>query len=133
MIDANLTTILVGVITCVVSVLATWYFLRRHYRREPTQTPITANDIALQEKRNEFRLFMAVIVAGVVAVIVLLAAGAYCLPIRQDSPSEGDTTQSGGHRRHAGGWPDYPPKLNGTSLREGLNTISTNTYNIYVA
>ena len=71
-IELGVTNILVAVLSSAVSVLATWYFSRRHYMRR-TQ-PLTENDIKLERDRNEFRfaVFLLVFLALVLGPLVLL-------------------------------------------------------------
>ena len=67
-------TILIAVASSAISILATWYFSKRHYSRAPRPQPVTENDIKVRDNDNVFRLLI-VCVVGFVIVIAMLIFG----------------------------------------------------------
>ena len=63
-IEVNITNVVVAVVlsalSVLASVLATWYFSKRHYMRTPL--PVTENEIKLKSNQNEFLLYALIFV-----------------------------------------------------------------------
>ena len=77
-VSIDLANILVAVITCAISVLATWFFSRRHYTRTYRRQAISDNEITLQEKQNEFRLNVALLTVLLLGFAMLIGSITYC-------------------------------------------------------
>ena len=75
-IELDLTTVLVAVVSSVVSILGsafvTWYFSRRHYTRTPQ--PVTENDIILRDNENGFRFLVIFFVLLFLMLITIILA-----------------------------------------------------------
>ena len=67
-------TILITVASSAISILATWYFSKRHYSRAPRPQPVSENDIQIRNYDNGFR-FAVVCVVGAIIVIAMLIFG----------------------------------------------------------
>ena len=75
----DLTNVLIASITCLISVLATWFFSRRHYTRASRRQTVSENEITLQEKQNEFRLNIVLVLALLLAFAMLIGSSTYCM------------------------------------------------------
>ena len=84
-IELDLTNAVVAVASSVVSILATWYFSRRHYMRTPP--PVTENDITLESNKKEFRIIV------VIALLVFLAIIVCMVQLNPDDSERESTTQ----------------------------------------
>ena len=77
-INIDLADILIAVVTCAVSVLATWLFSKRHYTRASRRQAISDNEITLQEKQNEFRFNVVLLIVLLLAFAMVVGGFAYC-------------------------------------------------------
>ena len=71
--------VLSTIISSAVSILATWYFSRRYYTRRTLGPPPTTADIEMEKVKNEHHLLVWLIIAGLLALVILLASGTYCV------------------------------------------------------
>ena len=93
MIELDLVMVAVAVASSAISVLATWYFSRRHYMMSSSRRQqVTELDINLTTRRNEFRFQVIVAVLIFLFLVVLIASGTYCRKLVYDNVD--DTTQA---------------------------------------
>ena len=65
-------TVLIAATSSAISILATWYFSKRHYSIAPRPQPVTENDIKLRDNDNTFRFLVTIVVAFLILVAILV-------------------------------------------------------------
>lgn len=91
-VSIDLTNVLIALITCLISVLATWFFSRRHYTGASRRQTVSDNEITLQEKQNEFRLNVILVVVLLLSLMVLMGSATYCYQITRETITDVERT-----------------------------------------
>ena len=65
-------TLASSAISIAISVLATWYFSKRHYSRATRPQPVTENDIKMRDYDNGFRIALVCVVGAVIVITMLI-------------------------------------------------------------